>query len=137
MQRQNISSGAPWEAIVGYSRAVRVGPHVWVTGTVGIGADGKAVSAPGGPPGEIAYVQTRRALEIIAATLEKAGARMTDIVRTRMFVTNIADWRDIGRAHAEFFAEIRPCTTMVEVRALISPEYVVEVEADAFVSENR
>lgn len=126
-KRQNISSGAAWELIVGYSRAVRVGNTVEVTGTVGI-KDGKVVGE------NDAYAQTKRSLEIIAETLQKAGASLADVVRTRIFVTDISRWEEYGRAHQEVFGTIRPCTTMVEVKALISPEYLVEVEATAIIA---
>lgn len=127
-KRQNISSGAPWEDIVGYSRAVRVGNTVEVTGTVGI-KDGKVVGE------NDAYAQTKRSLEIIAETLQKAGASLSDVVRTRIFVTDISRWEEYGRAHQEVFGDIRPCTTMVEVSALISPEYLVEIEATAIIAD--
>jgi enamine deaminase RidA (YjgF/YER057c/UK114 family) len=112
---------------VGYSRAVRVGNHVSVSGTVGVSAQGDVVG-PGDP-----YLQARRALEIIREALERAGASMNDVVRTRMFVTDISRWQEVGRAHGEVFSTIRPATSMIEVSSLISPEYLVEIEADAIV----
>lgn len=126
MSRIRVSSGAPWEDKVGYSRAVRVGDQVFVTGTVGRRADGSV-------PAD-AYAQARRAIEIIAAALDEAGARLEDVVRTRIFVTDIErDWEAVGRAHAEAFGAVRPATTMVEVRRLIEAAYVVEIEAVAIV----
>jgi enamine deaminase RidA (YjgF/YER057c/UK114 family) len=117
------STGSRWEPIVGYSRAVRVGKTIAVTGTVGIGDDGKY------PLGVAA--QTRRALEIVGAALESLGGRPSDVVRTRMFVTDISQWEVIGRVHAEVFGEVRPATTMVEVARLIDAEALIEIEADA------
>lgn len=125
--RQSVSSGAPWEATVGYCHAVRTGPHISVSGTAPIGPDGKVVGV--GDP----YAQARRCIEIIAAALEEAGAGLEHVVRTRMFVTDISQWEAIGRAHGEAFADIRPATSMVEVSALIDPDMLVEIEADAFV----
>ena len=128
MQRINYASGSKWEHVIGYSRAVKVGNVIEVTGTVASGDDGKVVGK------DDAYSQTKYIYEKIEAALLRAGATMKDVVRVRMFVTDISRWQEYGKAHSEFFRDIKPCNTMVEISALIEPEYLIEIEATAIVS---
>ncbi|KIC90958.1 RidA family protein [Flavihumibacter sp. ZG627] len=128
MTRYNYSSGAPWEEIVGYSRAVKIGNIIEVTGTVSVNEHNEIVGVGN------AYAQTKHIIEKIAKVLEQAGSGLKDVVRTRMFVTDISLWEEYGRAHGEFFSVIKPCTTMVEVKALIAPEYLIEIEASAILT---
>lgn len=129
MKRTNYSSGAKWEDIVGYSRAVKIGNTIEVTGTVAVNENNELVGK------DDAYAQAKFIIEKIAGVLQRAGASLSDVVRTRMFVTDISRWEEYGRAHGEFFGSIKPCTSMIEVKGLIDPEYLIEIEATAILAE--